>query len=80
MSFDASKYKEYLIKMCVSVHGLGEYAYTEHRVNLRIVIQQMCVIMKKSHGSRGLEACTKTLGCVSFQTHLTDVVHRMFID
>lgn len=33
----------------------------------------MCVIVKKSHGSRGLEACTKTLGCVSFQTHLTGV-------
>lgn len=31
MSFDASKYKECLIKMCVNVHGLGEYAHTEQR-------------------------------------------------
>lgn len=29
MSFDTLQYKERMIKMCVSVHGLGENAHTE---------------------------------------------------
>lgn len=31
VSLDASKYRDHLFKMCVSVHGLGEYAHTAQR-------------------------------------------------
>lgn len=74
--------------MSVSVHGLGEHAHTEQRdktpLSDSMYVRHCEKKINKSHRLRGLEAYIKTLGCVSFQIHLTDVpsgwFHRTFID